>query len=240
RDGGRGPARARGRRGRLPPPRDRGGGAGAHAPRREAGAGRAARGLRGGCVTGERRVYRDAVLYRRLLAEARPFWPHISVIFLLQLLAAPLALLAPLPLKIVVDNVLGDHPLPSWVPLGDGDDAALVFAVGLLVSVALFTQVQQVGASVLGTFTGERLQLRFRARLSGHAQRLSLAYHDTHGTADSTYRILYDAPAIQWISVYGITPFLSALLTLGSMLYVTARIDARLAAVAMVTAPVLF
>jgi len=35
---------------------------------------------------------------------------------LLSLLAPPLALLTPLPLKIAVDNVLGGHPLPHFSP----------------------------------------------------------------------------------------------------------------------------
>ncbi len=47
------------------------------------------------------------------------------------------------------------------------------------------------------TYTGERLVLDFRTRLFRHVQRLSLSYHDPSGTSDSTYRIQYDAPAVQ-------------------------------------------
>ena len=60
----------------------------------------------------DKRKYSTFELYRRLLLEARPFWPHISVIFLLSLFSTPLSLLAPLPLKIAVDSILGSHPLP--------------------------------------------------------------------------------------------------------------------------------
>src|SRR2546422_5633465 len=38
----------------------------------------------------------------------------------------------------------------------------------------------------------------------------SLSYHDTRGTADSLYRIQYDAPAIQNVMVEGVVPFITA------------------------------
>ena len=44
---------------------------------------------------------------RKVLKVARPCWPHLSGIILLGLLSTPVALLAPLPLKIAVDSVLG-------------------------------------------------------------------------------------------------------------------------------------
>jgi ATP-binding cassette, subfamily B, bacterial len=187
------------------------------------------------------RVYGDLVLYRRLLREARPCWPHIGGIFVLGLLATPIALLTPLGLKIAVDSGLGSDPLPSFLdpiaPDAGSTMAILVFAAGLMVAVALLDQVQQVGTSVLGTYAGENLQLAFRARLFRHAQALSLSYHDKRGSADAVYRIQYDAPSIQWIAIYGLTPFVSAGLMVVGMIYVTARIDWELALVALTVAP---
>ena len=56
----------------------------------------------------------DLTLYRRVLRQAWPYWPYIAGIFLLDLLASPLALLTPLPLKIIVDSAVG--PTLSRVP----------------------------------------------------------------------------------------------------------------------------
>src|SRR5919112_535540 len=87
--------------------------------------------------------YTELGLYRRLLRQARPYWPHLGGLLLLSLLSAPLTLLAPLPLKIVVDSVLGSHPLPGFLeallpqPLADSNTALLGFAIGLLLAVAL-------------------------------------------------------------------------------------------------------
>ena len=185
-------------------------------------------------------TYRDLVLYRRLVGQARPYWSHIAALFAISLLATPIALLTPLALMLVVDNVLGDSPPPAWLPGTPSDNMILGVAVALTVGVALLSQLQQLGNAVLGTYTGEKLQLEFRSRLFRHVQRLSLAYHDSRGTTDAVYRIQYDSPSIQWVAVYGITPFVTAGFTLVGMIYVTARIDYVLALVALAIVPVLF
>jgi ATP-binding cassette, subfamily B, bacterial len=71
-------------------------------------------------------------------------------------------------------------------------------------------------------------------------QGLSLLYHDNSGTANSIYRIQYDAPAIQWIMIDGFIPLVSSFLTLVAMVIVMARIDWSLALVALAVVPVLY
>jgi ATP-binding cassette subfamily B protein len=190
--------------------------------------------------------YSTLTLYRRLLRQARPYWPHIAGILLLSLLSTPLALLTPLPLKIAVDSVLGSQPLPHFLeavlPAGvaRSDSAVLALAAGLMVATALLNQLQGLGSSLLRTYVGEKLVLAFRTQLFRHVQRLSLSYHDTKGTTDSAYRIQHDAPAIQWIMIQGIIPFITAGCTLIGMIYVTSQIDWQLALVALGVSPVLF
>lgn len=185
-------------------------------------------------------------IYRRLLLQARRYWPHIAVILVLSLLSTPLALLNPLPLKLVVDSALGSEPLPGFlapfVPAGTTQSpyGVLLCAIGILVAVTLLEYARGFGAALLQTWTGERLVLDFRSELFQRVQRISLAYHDRKGATDSLYRIQYDAPAIQWVAVQGVIPFLSAIFTVAGMTYVTARIDWQLAVVALAVAPVLF
>jgi ATP-binding cassette, subfamily B, bacterial len=190
-------------------------------------------------------AYRDLTLYRRLLSQARPYWPHIGGALLLNLLSAPIALLTPLPLKIAVDSVLGSEPIPGiFEPLfpssaAPSEAAVLAFVASLVVVVALLRQGQGLASWVLLCYTAERLVLDFRARLFRHLQRLSLSYHDTKGTADSTYRIQYDARSIERFVIQGVIPLLTASLTLAAMLYVTARIDWQLALVPLAVSPVI-
>jgi ATP-binding cassette subfamily B protein len=192
------------------------------------------------------RKHSDLAIYRRLLLEAKPFWPNIAGLFALSLLATPLTLLNPLPLKIIVDSVLGAHELPAWLawifPAGTHRTDFIVLAVvaGSLVVIALLKQILDLAFALLRSYTGEKLVLAFRAKLFRHTQGLSLSYHDTTGTADSTYRIQYDAPAIQWITIDAFIPLVSSLLTLVAMIVVMARIDWALALVALAVAPVLY
>src|SRR5256886_8014821 len=100
------------------------GGRPAHGPRRPGARGAHAGAVHGrhgddagrrGAAAGRRVLMLDATLYRRLLRQARPYWLHLAALFGIGLLASPIALLNPVPLKIVVDSVLGSRPLPAWL-----------------------------------------------------------------------------------------------------------------------------
>jgi len=187
----------------------------------------------------------DLTLYRRLGREVRPYGAHLLGLVLLGLLASPIALLTPVPLKIAVDNVLGAQPLPRALAvvlpdaLAGSRNGLLLCAVMLLVLIGLLGQLRELAFGVLKTWIGERLVLDFRSRLFDRAQRLSFTYHDATGTADAMYRIRYDAEAINYLTVEGAIPLLSATATVAGMLYVSLRIDLSLALVALSVVPVL-
>lgn len=195
-------------------------------------------------MSGKRRS--DYDLARTLLLEAKPYWLHLACILLLNLLSIPIALLAPLPVKIGVDSVIGSKPVPHFLTevipreVFGSESGILIVSACLLLAIALVKQFLSLGSWVLQNYTGEKLALGFRAQLFRHVQRLSLSYHDTRGSTESVYRIQYDAPAVQWFLTNGIVPFLTSGLTLLSMLYVMVKIDAELALVALAVAPVLF
>ena len=189
------------------------------------------------------RRYTDRKLLRRLLRELRPYRFQVGGLFLLSLLATPLALLTPVPLAVTVDAVLGSDPLPGFLaaiaPAAlEGSEVALLAAMAVMfVLIALLSQLQSMSTTVLRAYAGERIMLDFRARLFRHVQRLSLAYHDVRGTSDSTYRIQYDAMAVQYIATSTVTTLVTSAFTLVAMLYVTALIDWQLALVAIAVAP---
>ena len=190
----------------------------------------------------------DSVLIR-MLGECRSCWPHLSGIAFLSFLSLPLTLLFPLPLKIVVDNVLGSQPLPRWLlwkasflphSLTSIHQTALEFAIEVLLAIGVLVNVQGLAAWWLQTYTGEKLVWDFRARLLNHVQRLPLVFHDHYGATDSVYRIQHDAPSIQYVTIQGLVPFLTALFTLTGMIVVTAEMDLELAVVALLITPILF
>src|SRR5439155_21543949 len=79
-----------------------------------------------------------------------------------------------------------------------------------------------------------------RTKLFRHVQRLSVSYHDSRGTADSTYRIQYCAPGIQCLAVDGVISLIATGLTLFGMIYIIAVLDSQLAVVAVAISPVLY
>ncbi|MEY2449868.1 MAG: ATP-binding cassette, subfamily bacterial [Acidimicrobiaceae bacterium] len=182
---------------------------------------------------------------RRLFAEARDFRWHLAALALLDLAATPLVLLTPLPVKLVVDNALGSKPVPGPLqPLFGGAHASsgrILFVGSVLqVVVVVLYQFQQAATNAYRTFVGQSLTVRFRSRLFRHVQRLSLSFHDTRGTADSLFRVQYDAPSIEWIVVHGVMQFVSSALMLVAMVVVIAGIDTQLAVVALLVCPPLF
>ncbi len=187
----------------------------------------------------------DFQIYVRLLRLAQPYWPHIVGMFLLSLLSTPLVLLNPLPLKIAVDSFLGGQAVPRWFAViipqaSTRPGVPMLVAVAMLVlAIELAGQLQSILSGFLSSYTGQKLVLSFRTLLFRRAQRLSLAYHDSKGTTDSTYRIQYDAASIQAIAVDGLFPFLTAVITLVAMTYVTIQIDWQLAVVGLTISPVL-
>jgi ATP-binding cassette subfamily B protein len=161
------------------------------------------------------------------------------------LVTTPLKLLLALPLLIAIDNVALGKPLAPLAGFfmapfsGHGPGVLLLGACVMLVAITLLIYLIGLAIWVLYTYTSERLLLEFRAKLLQHLQQLPLTYHDTRGTSDSAFRIQYDGQAIQWIVMDGIQPFVTAVVTIGGMLWVIATIDWQLAAIVLVSAPII-
>ena len=126
------------------------------------------------------------------------------------------------------------------VPVFGERGTSLEAAIAVLLAIALLVSAQSLAAWWLQTFTGEKLVWDFRARLLNHVQRLPLMFHDRYGVTDSVYRIQHDAPAIQYVTIQGLVPLMTAVFTLIGMMVVTARMDLRLSLVALVITPILF
>jgi len=142
--------------------------------------------------------------------------------------------------------VIGSRPLPGFVDFlvpssisRTPANLAWVVAVMVVIVMAL-DKAQSLTNWVLPTYLAEELVLTVRSQLFRHAQRLSLAYHETRGTSDSLHRIVNDAPALHGIIVWCLLPIVTSTLTLLGMLYVTSRIHPHLALIALGVCPVLF
>jgi ATP-binding cassette, subfamily B, bacterial len=175
----------------------------------------------------------------RVLSESRNSSGPLLLIAGLSLLSLPLTLLYPLPLRLVVDNVLSHRPLPPFLANIFPLRSAEFVAIALVLGIAVVVNLQGLASWWLQTYVGEKLVWDFRAKLLNHVQRLPLSFHDRYGATDSVYRIQHDAPAVQYVVIQGLIPLCTSLFTLVGMIFVTVRIDTSLALVALGITPIL-
>ena len=182
---------------------------------------------------------------RRLLHEMRPYLSSIALLFLVSLSAVPLTLITPLPIKLIVDHVIGSQPPPGYLSLliGGGPvskESVLVTAIGILLGGTILVYLQNLASIWITNRVGNRMTLDMRVRLFRQMQRLSTVYHDTKGTVDSVYRIQNDATALRSLSTDGIVPLITAVLMLGGMIIVMVSLDWELALIALIVTPFMF
>ncbi|MFL6305424.1 MAG: ABC transporter ATP-binding protein [Candidatus Sulfotelmatobacter sp.] len=175
----------------------------------------------------------------RVLSESRKSSGPLLLIAGLSLLSLPLTLLYPLPLRLVVDNVLSHRPLPPFLANIFPLHSAEFVAIALVLGIAVVVNLQGLASWWLQTYVGEKLVWDFRAKLLNHVQRLPLSFHDRYGATDSVYRIQHDAPAVQYVVIQGLIPLCTSVFTLVGMIFVTIRIDTSLALVALGITPIL-
>ena len=179
-------------------------------------------------------------LARRLLQYLRPYrLPFLLGLAQVALMSA-FDLLRPWPLKIIVDSVLGDRPLPLGV-------AAPLGKPGLLAACAIAPVLLQGLLSALSywnnqtTITiGQKMVNDLRSDLYQHLQRLSLTFHANRQVGDLLYRLTADTYAVQTLTMNGVFPIVSAAMFLGGMTLVLARLDWVLTLVALGVCPVLY
>jgi len=169
----------------------------------------------------------------------------IVSVFAVSLTAIPLTLITPLPVKIIVDNVLGTRPLPNYLKAiipssSQGSTQVLVLvAIGILLVGTVLGNAQQLLNVWATNKVGNRITLDMRARLFRQMQRLSILYHDTKGVTDSTYRVQYDAPWLRLLVVDTLPPLATSVFTVVGMIIVTLLLDWELALIALSILPFL-
>src|SRR6059036_4260867 len=183
-------------------------------------------------------------MLKRAFEDLRPYlWP-IVVLLIISLTAVPITLIFPLPIKLLVDSVLGSQPLPGYLTIFVGSQAskslAISLAIGILLGAAVLTYLQNLVNVWYSNKVGNRMTLDVRARLFRQMQRLSIAYHDTMGAADSAYRTLNDAPMLRSFGIDSIIPLTTSILTLAAMILVMVYLDWQLALIALLVSPFMF
>ena len=180
----------------------------------------------------------------RVLPYLRPYWRLGVFSIWLTIGAALFGLLSPWPLQILVDNVIGQAPLPaalSSVLGGLGSQRFLLLT--LTVIAGLLIAIVGGGIHVLNSYVNTKFEQRiiadFRSDLFRHTERLSVAYRDQVSIGRLMYAVNFEAAAAGTL-ILSIQPLAQAALTLVGMVWIAFRIDRTLALLSVAVVPLLY
>ncbi len=181
-------------------------------------------------------------LLRRSLRYARPYW-HLIVASLVMIgLTSALSLLAPWPLAMIVDSVLGSKHLPAPVPHIARTWDRTTLLVALVLAGLVFTALDNA-VTVLNEYVTTRLDqwmvLDLRGDLFRHVHRLSPSFYEGERTGTLMYQINGLASAVGSVIV-ALPPVLQSVVTLAGMFFVAYTIDPTLALLSLSVVPVIY
>jgi ATP-binding cassette subfamily B protein/subfamily B ATP-binding cassette protein MsbA len=180
----------------------------------------------------------------RLLRYLKPHWRMgLSTLATIGLVAV-VEIARPWPLKIVVDNVLGEKPLPGYLegPLGPlpgslDPNGLLVWAAVATIIIFLASTFASIANSVIATKLGQRMTFDLAGDVFTHLRRLSLIFHSRRPVGDTISRVTVDSYCVSTLVTGAIVPVLQALVTLVAMFAVMWALEPRLTLLALAVVP---
>jgi subfamily B ATP-binding cassette protein MsbA len=184
-------------------------------------------------------------MFRLIRTLIAPYRRTLAIVFIAMLVETAMSLAGPWPLKIVLDNVVGDHHLPGWL-----DDFVKHFAGGGKMQVAAMAAIGFVAiAAISGIasyidnyFTesvGQWVAHDLRLRAYHHLQRLSLRYYEDHQIGIILSTLTTDIATIQSFASSGTLGMLVDLFTIVGMLGLMFWLNFDFALIAIVVMPFL-
>ncbi|MGA7222695.1 MAG: hypothetical protein WA867_10755 [Candidatus Acidiferrales bacterium] len=122
-------------------------------------------------------------MYRLVQSLVRPYRGTLAIILAAMLLQTAASVAGPWPLKIVLDNVAGNHELPRWLdhlmqPLLSGSGKMQIAAAAAMafIPIAVVAAVASYFANYYTTSVGQWVANDSRMRTYCHLQQLYLQY----------------------------------------------------------------
>jgi len=178
----------------------------------------------------------------RILRYFHPFAGRILLALALLLVATVLNLLKPWPLKFVVDTILPSPQGGIHFPWGDTTwsfSSALTITCAALVGIHLLWGAVNLAQTYTLIGVGLQALLRVRTELYAYLQSLPLRFHDGRRSSDSSFRVAYDAQAVQTYFNRGFVTILGSVLTLVGTFFVMWRMSPLLALLSLGVVPFL-
>lgn len=148
-------------------------------------------------------------------------------------------MLEPWMMKLVLDNVVLGHPVPSWVPLSHAPSRLFLLNVTVVAVIALacargiFYYYQQL----LSSRVGQEATAELRLDLYRHLQSLSFSFHDRRRTGDVLTRLVNDVRLLRDIFISLPLAITGEVLLLVGMVTVMLVMDWSLTLIALTVLP---
>jgi ATP-binding cassette, subfamily B, bacterial len=178
--------------------------------------------------------------FPRVLPYLRPHWKLAVSSASLLGFGVIAGVLAPWPLAILVDTVLGDKPLPSILGFLGGLDTTTLLIVAVVGGVAVTTLEQTVGVgqTYVDTALEQRMVLDVRSDFFRHVQRLSQAFHDRSRKGMMMFTVT-QADSVGNVTT-SVGPIIQSVATLVFMFAIAFKIDAQLALLSLAVVPFIY
>lgn len=175
----------------------------------------------------------------------RPYRAWLIIVFMAMLIETLMSIAAPWPLKIIIDNVVGDHKLPeflTWLRDFSSGEKTLALAGVVAIGSVLIAALGAVAGYIDNYYTESVAQYvanDLRHRLYSHLQRLSLKYYDTHKIGNMLSTITDDVLTIQSFASTALLSILVDSLTIIAMVGVMLYLNFDFALIAVGVTPIL-
>jgi ATP-binding cassette subfamily B protein/subfamily B ATP-binding cassette protein MsbA len=180
----------------------------------------------------------------RLARYARVRWRGLAFVLLLMLINVGLNVLKPWPLKLIVDCVLGNQPLPNtlvWLKtLAGGADIQLLGPLaGATIALFLASEGVRLLQDYVGAGVGSQMSYDFGAVLFDRLQHLSLNFHNQQQAGDLVRRVMTDSICIRNLAMGVFLPVLTSVVNLVVMFVVMWQLDHLLSQLSLLVAPLI-
>ncbi len=176
----------------------------------------------------------------------RPYRRWLAIVFVAMLVDIAMGLAAPWPLKLVIDDALGNHHLPQWLDwaheyggFGKHTLGVALFAGVATLAIALVGAVASYLNNYYTTSAGQWIANDLRLRIYEHLHRLSLRYYDHAKIGALVSTITSDVDTIQDFASSSTLDIVVDLLTILFMVALMFWLDWDFTLIAVAFTPVL-
>jgi ATP-binding cassette subfamily B protein/subfamily B ATP-binding cassette protein MsbA len=180
--------------------------------------------------------------YAVLLRCARPQARGWLAMLVLTLLAIGVTLLVPLPLKVLIDNVVGHHPLPAYLqvlPGAENRTGLLIYVVTAELFFFAAASALETALAFLWVKVGQRMVYDLSRDLFARVQRGSLREHARRPIGETLQRVAEDSWAVETFAELTLFTPLKTVVTLAGVIAIMLALSPGLTAVACGVAPVM-